>query len=84
MGTILMMSLLMSSCLDLGLSEEMPQSSFDLKEIPRGTRVEVNAEPRQGFKFSHWAIGNEIASYNATYIFTMPARNITLTAHFTR
>lgn len=79
-----MMSLLMTSCLDLGLSDEMPQDSFDLKEIPEGTRVEVSAEPKPGFDFSHWAIGNEIASYNATYVFTMPARDISLTAHFTR
>jgi hypothetical protein len=80
----LMMSLFMTSCLDLGLSDERPQESIELKEIPEGTRVEVSAEPRPGFNFSHWAIGNEIASYDLTYVFNMPPRDISLTAHFIR
>lgn len=68
----------------MGLSEDMPQDNIDLKEVPGGTRVEVFAEPKSGFIFSHWTIGDEITSFDASYVFIMPAKDLHLTAHFRR
>lgn len=76
--------LLMTSCMEMGMFDEMPSQRIEIKEIDPGTKVEVIAEPRPGFEFSHWSIDGEIVSQKEVYTFNMPKRDIALVANFSR
>ncbi|HHX80199.1 MAG TPA: InlB B-repeat-containing protein, partial [Acholeplasmataceae bacterium] len=45
--------------------------------------VTVTAIPESGYIFSHWTDGSITVSDKATYVFIMPANDLTLTAEFT-
>jgi len=49
-----------------------------------GTAVTVSASPASGYYFSHWtaAAGSFTNASSATTTFTMPAQDVTVTAHF--
>ena len=47
-----------------------------------GDFVTVTAAAESGFVFVNWAEGSTVLSTNATYSFSMPNRNLTLTANF--
>jgi len=47
-----------------------------------GTGVTVSAEPYAGFYFTGWYDGTALVSADATYSFTMPAKNLTLQARY--
>lgn len=75
----------LTSCVEFGFLEDMEYAqNIDVKEIKVGTQVEVLAEPNPGFEFSHWSLNGEIVSSKESYIFTMPDREINLTANFSR
>ncbi len=48
-----------------------------------GNNVTVSATPNAGYIFENWSDANGVVSTSATYIFTMPASNVALTANFT-
>lgn len=78
---------LTTSCdIDLMDMEEVTTrvQSVSSKELKEGSRVEVLAEPEAGFTFSHWLKDGEMVSREQKYTFTMPARDISLVAVFTR
>jgi hypothetical protein len=75
----------LTSCVEFGFLEDMEYAqNIDVQEIKVGTRVEVVAEPNPGFEFSHWSQNGEIVSNKELYVFTMPDREINLTANFSR
>jgi len=49
-----------------------------------GTTVQISASPASGYYFSHWmaAVGSFTNASSATTTFTMPAQDVTVTAHF--
>lgn len=49
---------------------------------PEGENVLISAQPNTGYTFIAWKKGTEIISEQATFTYTMPAANTTLTAHF--
>lgn len=44
--------------------------------------VTVTATPASGYQFVNWTIGASVISTNASFNYTMPASNVTLTANF--
>jgi hypothetical protein len=75
----------LTSCVEFGFLEDMNYSqNIDVQEIKVGTRVQIVAEPNPGFVFSHWSQNGEIVSTKENYVFTMPDRDINLTANFSR
>jgi uncharacterized repeat protein (TIGR02543 family) len=61
-------------------------SSADGSNYTMGTAVSVTAVPDDGYSFTHWeATGVTLTdNTNATASFNMPAKDVTLTAHFER
>lgn len=49
-----------------------------------GSAVTVNATPSGSNRFAGWYEGSTLVSAQASYRFTMPARNVVLVAHFIR
>ena len=47
-----------------------------------GEEVELSAASAIGYSFSEWAENDQVISDDPTFTFTMPDRNVTLTAHF--
>ncbi|MFD2202919.1 InlB B-repeat-containing protein [Shivajiella indica] len=75
----------LTSCVEFGFLDEGKYSqNIEIHEIEVGSKVELVAEPNPGFVFSHWARNGEIVSNKETYVFTMPDKEINLTANFTR
>lgn len=68
----------LSSDLDRGSVSVEPVDS----PVAYGTEITVTALPEPGYKFSHWTDGSSTESDKATYVFNMPAKNLTLTAVF--
>ena len=88
-NVILILSILIltqfTSCVEFGFLEDVNYSqNIDVQEIKPGAKVEIVAEPNPGFVFSHWSQNGEIVSNKENYIFTMPDRDINLTANFSR
>ncbi|WP_291783825.1 hypothetical protein [Cecembia sp.] len=75
---------LTTSCLDLLDFDPMAAKNVEIKEVKKGSRVEVLAEPEPGFTFSHWLQDGEIVSMEETYSFIMPGDDISLVAVFTK
>lgn len=53
-----------------------------LGEYVVGDLVQVEATPSTGYLFSNWSEAGVVLSTNPTYNFSMPSRNLTLTASF--
>jgi uncharacterized protein (TIGR02145 family) len=51
-------------------------------DYEEGTAITLSATPNQGYIFISWTNGDVELSTNATYIFSMPASNASLTANF--
>ncbi len=47
-----------------------------------GQQVLISAQPNEGFEFTNWTIGEDVISIDASFNYTMPATDITLTANF--
>ncbi len=47
-----------------------------------GKSVNVRAYSNTGYQFIHWMLGDSVVSTSASFNYTMPARNVTLTAVF--
>ena len=47
-----------------------------------GKSVNVRAYSNTGYQFIHWVLGDSVVSTSASFNYTMPARNVTLTAVF--
>lgn len=60
--------------------------SIDHRECAPGTAVSVTASPYEGYSLIHWTCDDEELSLTGdtelTVTFTMPARDVVLTAHF--
>ena len=48
----------------------------------QGKKVVLTATPNSGFSFVNWTMGDKIVSTAASFEYTMPASNTTLTANF--
>lgn len=48
-----------------------------------GSRFQLRANGSQGFVFSGWYDGEELVSNQSSFYYTMPARDVTLTAKYT-
>ena len=47
-----------------------------------GQEVTLEALPNEGWTFVNWTDGEEVLSADETYVFTMPAADVTLTANY--
>jgi hypothetical protein len=47
-----------------------------------GTSQTVTATPNSSRSFINWTQNGKVVSTSASYTFTMPSANVTLTAHF--
>jgi Divergent InlB B-repeat domain len=47
-----------------------------------GSSVTVTATPNGTRSFVNWTQNGKVVSTSASYMFTMPSANVTLTAHF--
>ena len=50
--------------------------------FPEGSSVTVTATPSGTHSFVNWTQSGKVVSTSASYTFTMPSANTTLTAHF--
>jgi uncharacterized protein (TIGR02145 family) len=51
-------------------------------QYPEGDQVAVSAFANQGWDFTHWTDVNGVVSSDASFTYTMPAMEVTLTANF--
>ena len=51
-------------------------------QYAEGKSVNVRAYSNTGYQFVHWALGDSVVSTSASFNYTMPAQNVTLTAVF--
>ena len=51
-------------------------------EYEEGEEVNVTATPATGYEFVNWTNGLDIVSTDASFTYTMPAEDVTLTANF--
>ena len=47
-----------------------------------GDEITLSASAEQGYEFQNWRVDDSVVSSNATFIYTMPANNVVVTAHF--
>ena len=47
-----------------------------------GSEVQLSATPAEGYAFVNWTEGETVVSESASFTYIMPARDVTLTAHF--
>jgi hypothetical protein len=76
--------LTMTSCWEMLGYDELSAKDLRIEKVEEGKSVTVEAEPEPGFEFSHWLKDGEIVSTNQTFTFSMPAKDLTLKAVFTR
>lgn len=57
-------------------------SSNDRQKLSAGQSTIVNASPRLGYEFKHWMMGDSLVSTNSSFSFTMPEKDVVLTAYF--
>lgn len=51
-------------------------------QYAEGKSVNVRAYSNTGYQFVHWVLGDSVVSTSASFYYTMPAKNVTLTAVF--
>ena len=51
-------------------------------EYKAGEKVTLTATANKGYQFVNWTIGSDVISTDASFEYTVPAENVTLTAHF--
>ena len=51
-------------------------------QYAEGKSVNVRAYSNTGYQFVHWALGDSVVSTSASFNYTIPAKNVTLTAVF--
>ena len=51
-------------------------------EYEEGDPIELTATPAEGWLFLNWKVEEQIVSEESTFVYTMPAQDVTLTAHF--
>lgn len=51
-------------------------------QLTAGQYCEVYAEPRLGYEFKQWMVGDSVVSTNQYYYFEMPDQDVTLIAYF--
>lgn len=52
------------------------------QKLSVGQTVYVYASPRLGYEFKHWMVGDSLVSTNSSFSFTMPEKDVVLTAYF--
>ena len=57
-------------------------SSYDRQKLPAGQSTYVDATPRLGYEFKRWMMGDSIVSTQRSFSFTMPEKDVVLTAYF--
>lgn len=67
--------------------EASPQSggtvgSNSRLKLTAGETTNLNATPRLGYEFKRWMVGDSIVSTDSSISFTMPAKDVVLTAYF--
>ncbi len=51
-------------------------------EYKAGEKVTLTATANDGYRFVNWTIGSDVISTDASFEYTVPAENVTITAHF--
>jgi hypothetical protein len=64
--------------------DQIEGRNVEIKDLIEGSTVEVLAEAKPGFVFSHWLQNGEIVSMVENYVFVMPGSDIKLVAVFTK
>ena len=57
-------------------------NSNDRQKLSAGQSTYVNASPRLGYEFKRWMMGDSVVSTNSSFSFTMPEKDVVLTAYF--
>jgi len=52
------------------------------QKLSVGQTAYVNASPRLGYEFKRWMAGDSLVSTNSSFSFTMPEKDVVLTAYF--
>lgn len=52
------------------------------QKLSAGQTAYVNASPRLGYEFKRWMVGDSLVSTNSSFSFTMPEKDVVLTAYF--
>lgn len=52
------------------------------QKLSVGQSAYVYASPRLGYEFKHWMMGDSVVSTNSSFSFTMPEKDVVLTAYF--
>jgi hypothetical protein len=55
---------------------------FKPSKFKPGKKIQLNAEPNEGYRFVSWTLGGRVVSTKPIYEFTMPSRNIVVKANF--
>ncbi len=84
-----------SACMTFNIYEPVEKYNLVLEVYPEGSgevegsgkyqagaEATISAESMEGYWFLNWTEGDEIISTEEEYIYTMPARDVTLTANF--
>lgn len=56
--------------------------SQDKKVLSAGQSTYVSASPRLGYEFKRWMMGDSVVSTYSSFYFTMPEKDVVLTAYF--
>jgi 5-hydroxyisourate hydrolase-like protein (transthyretin family) len=56
--------------------------SFDRQKLNAGKSIYVSASPRLGYEFKRWMVGDSLVSTDKSFSFTMPEKDVVLTAYF--
>ena len=52
------------------------------QKLSAGQSIYVNASPRLGYEFKRWMVSDSLVSTNQSFRFTMPEKDVVLTAYF--
>ncbi len=66
----------------INISPENAGSVTGAGYYTEGSTVDLTATPNEGYQFVNWTTGDEILSTESTFSYTMPAEDVTITAHF--
>ena len=56
--------------------------SRERMKLSAGSSTRVSASPRLGYEFKRWMMGDSVVSTNNSFSFTMPEKDLVLTAYF--
>ena len=56
--------------------------SFERKKLSAGESTYINVSERLGYEFKCWMMGDSLVSTNSSFSFTMPEKDVVLTAYF--